>query len=153
MRWAEISIEVSCGAAEAAATIASDYSPAGVAVLGPMLVQESALDNGLSDVELAGIEIKSDAVVRFYAPDDEKELASMLSEMRKRLENEVNCSCQGKGVIGISVRMADESEWSGWKQNFKPFRLGSRIVVSPTWEDAHPLPGDIVIKIDPGQAF
>ncbi len=153
MRWAEISIEVKCNAAEEVASIASDYAPAGVAVLDPALIDEAKRDGGLSDLELGGLKREGNAIVRFFAPDDEAELAALLSEMRKRLDKEVNCSSTGRDVISINVRMVDEAEWSGWKQSFKPFRLGSKLLVSPTWEKPDALPEDLVIRIDPGQAF
>ena len=40
-----------------------------------------------------------------------------------------------------------------WKENFKPKRLGRRITVKPSWEPYAPSPGEVVLTIDPGQAF
>ena len=45
-------------------------------------------------------------------------------------------------------------EWSSsWKVHFKPLRVGKHLLILPTWEDAAELPGDLVIRIDPGMAF
>ena len=45
-------------------------------------------------------------------------------------------------------------DWSSsWKVYFKPMRVGKRLLIVPTWEDAEELPGDLVIHIDPGMAF
>jgi ribosomal protein L11 methyltransferase len=41
----------------------------------------------------------------------------------------------------------------GWRAYFKPLRVGERLVVRPSWEDYAPRPGDVVITLDPGQAF
>ena len=153
MRWGEISIEVKCNAAEEVASIASDYAPAGVAVLDPSLIDEAKRAGGLSELELGSMKREGNAIVCFFAPDDEAELAALLSEMRKRLDKEINCSSTGQDVISINVRMVDEAEWTGWKQSFKPFRLGSKLLVSPTWENPDALPEDLVIRLDPGQAF
>lgn len=50
-----------------------------------------------------------------------------------------------------TVRLED---WStSWKANFKPLRVGRRLLVVPTWEEAHAGPDDIVLLIDPGMAF
>ena len=153
MRWAEISIETRCGATEQVASIASDYSPSGVAIIDPEVTEEAGRLQGLSELELSGVSGDEVAIVRFYASDDEAGLASMLSELRQRLATEVSC-CEGSSdVVSISVRMADESEWSGWKQAFKPFRLTGRIVVSPDGKVDGESDGCIVITIDPGQAF
>ena len=48
----------------------------------------------------------------------------------------------------------DEEDWAeGWKQFWKVQRLGTRIVVRPTWEAYDALPGDLVLDLDPRQAF
>ncbi|MFC1464362.1 MAG: 50S ribosomal protein L11 methyltransferase [Candidatus Brachytrichaceae bacterium NZ_4S206] len=45
-------------------------------------------------------------------------------------------------------------EWKErWKEFFKPTRIGRRIVVRPSWEPFEPSEGDVVITLDPGQAF
>ena len=40
-----------------------------------------------------------------------------------------------------------------WREFFKASRLGERIVVRPPWEEVTSGPRDVVITIDPGQAF
>ena len=40
-----------------------------------------------------------------------------------------------------------------WKEHFKPRRLGRRITVRPSWEPYDPAPEEVVLTIDPGQAF
>lgn len=61
-------------------------------------------------------------------------------------------------LAGIPVTctrsVSDEEDWAeGWKQFWKVQRLGARIVVRPTWESYEALPGDIVLDLDPRQAF
>jgi ribosomal protein L11 methyltransferase len=41
----------------------------------------------------------------------------------------------------------------GWKAYFKPLRVGERFVVRPSWEPYEAQPNDLVITLDPGQAF
>jgi len=41
----------------------------------------------------------------------------------------------------------------GWKAYFKPLRVGERFVVRPSWEPYTAQPNDLVITLDPGQAF
>lgn len=58
------------------------------------------------------------------------------------------------GQANIKVAMADDYEWKDkWKEFFKPQKVGSRIVVKPTWYDYEKNPEDLVIQIDPGMAF
>lgn len=45
-------------------------------------------------------------------------------------------------------------EWRDkWREFFKPTRIGARLVVRPSWEPFDAGPNDVVITLDPGQAF
>jgi ribosomal protein L11 methyltransferase len=41
----------------------------------------------------------------------------------------------------------------GWRKYWKPMRVGERLVVKPSWEPFAAQPQDVVITLDPGQAF
>jgi len=58
------------------------------------------------------------------------------------------------GAVETQVLEFEEQNWDEvWKQYFKPRRIGERFVVTPSWEPYEPLPDDLVITLDPGQAF
>lgn len=58
------------------------------------------------------------------------------------------------GASRIECEEIEEVNWAeSWKQFFKPRRIGSRIVVRPTWEPFTCNEQDIEIVIDPGQSF
>lgn len=54
----------------------------------------------------------------------------------------------------VSLGEIEEEDWSEtWKAQFKPFAVGDRIWIQPSWDDSGD-PGDrLVLIIDPGQAF
>jgi ribosomal protein L11 methyltransferase len=53
-----------------------------------------------------------------------------------------------------TLTAVNAEDWSSsWKVHFKPLRVGKRLLIVPTWEDAAELPGDLVLRIDPGMAF
>lgn len=58
----------------------------------------------------------------------------------------------GAGHIGS--RTVEDSGWAdAWKVSFKPFPVGRRFWIKPTWDD-QPVPPDRVrIELDPGMAF
>src|SRR4030067_3788872 len=60
---------------------------------------------------------------------------------------------RGGGSFGSAAEIADFGGAEKWKENFKPRRLGRRITVKPSWEPYAPFPGEVVLTIDPGQAF
>jgi ribosomal protein L11 methyltransferase len=52
-----------------------------------------------------------------------------------------------------SHSIADAGWADAWKVHFKPLRVGERFIVCPTWEEPGGGEQDLVIRIDPGQAF
>ena len=75
-------------------------------------------------------------LVAHFASDDEARIAGATLKWPCRLEH----------VIG--------DDWKHrWREFFKPSRLGEHIVVRPPWEEVETKKGDVVITIDPGQAF
>lgn len=58
------------------------------------------------------------------------------------------------GALTISHQGVQEQDWSEcWKQYYKPFRAGKRLVIKPSWEDWDAQPEDLIIELDPGMAF
>lgn len=52
------------------------------------------------------------------------------------------------------VSYIKEEDWANnWKEHFKPSRIGTRLVIKPTWEDYTAKEDDIIIELDPGMAF
>lgn len=75
-------------------------------------------------------------LVAHFASDDEARIAGGTLRWPSRLEH----------VVG--------DDWKHrWREFFKPSRLGEHIVVRPPWEEVETKKGDVVITIDPGQAF
>ncbi|SNB47576.1 50S ribosomal protein L11 methyltransferase [Geobacter sp. DSM 9736] len=53
-----------------------------------------------------------------------------------------------------SIQALGDEDWANnWKAFFKPSRIGCNLVIKPTWEEYSASPGDIVLELDPGQAF
>jgi ribosomal protein L11 methyltransferase len=78
-----------------------------------------------------------------------------LDGCRRRLEEEVGRLGNHIGLVyRLSYRQVDEQNWAeSWKAFFWPQKIGSRIVVKPSWRDYNVKPGDLVIELDPGMAF
>jgi len=54
----------------------------------------------------------------------------------------------------LSTRLVHEEDWAeAWKAHFPVMRFGHHVVIQPTWREYEAAPDDIVIKLDPGQAF
>jgi len=56
--------------------------------------------------------------------------------------------------IKISYTLVKEENWAElWKANFRPLKVGQRLVIVPPWESYVPEKEEVVIFIEPGQAF
>ncbi|MDT8440683.1 MAG: 50S ribosomal protein L11 methyltransferase [Desulfuromonadales bacterium] len=51
------------------------------------------------------------------------------------------------------VAVADADWANSWKQHFTPFLVGDRLVIRPSWVEWLATPGQVVLTLDPGQAF
>ncbi len=142
MEWLEISVTCSEEHAEAVADVLARCVPGGVAI------QQDALD-------LRGDEWRPDgplepiATVRAYLP-----VEPALEEKRRQVEEALWHLRQIASIPEPAFRTIAEEEWANaWKEHFHVTRLGRRFVVKPSWREYSPEEGDIVLELDPGQAF
>ena len=58
------------------------------------------------------------------------------------------------GATKVDSAPYEEVDWAeAWKKFFKPRRIGKRFLIVPSWESTEIGPEDLVIHLDPGQAF
>ena len=58
----------------------------------------------------------------------------------------------GAGTVSVSTTK-DEDWANNWKQYFKPFKVGEKLVIKPSWEDYDNSDGRIILEIDPASSF
>jgi ribosomal protein L11 methyltransferase len=57
-------------------------------------------------------------------------------------------------VKSIRITEIPDEDWAhNWKQYYRPFRIGARIVIKPSWEEHAAEDRDLIIELDPGMAF
>ncbi|MDD3411906.1 MAG: 50S ribosomal protein L11 methyltransferase [Eubacteriales bacterium] len=58
------------------------------------------------------------------------------------------------GTLEMELQNVADEDWAeNWKKYYKPFRIGSHLVVKPTWEPYALQSGDVLVELDPGMAF
>ncbi|MDR2531693.1 MAG: 50S ribosomal protein L11 methyltransferase [Oscillospiraceae bacterium] len=71
-----------------------------------------------------------------------------------RLLGKVRRLCAGLRIEQSTVR---EEDWADcWKEYFKPFKVGERFIIKPSWEniaDIKEYDADLILEIDPATAF
>ncbi|MBU5463906.1 50S ribosomal protein L11 methyltransferase [Anaerotignum sp. MSJ-24] len=92
--------------------------------------------------------------ITFFVRDNMngKETFELVKEMLKNAkENEKEIDF---GSLDITVKNIKEDDWANnWKKYFKPFAVGDKIVIRPSWEEYNDDGNKTVLKIDPGHVF
>ena len=137
--WLELSVEAPPEFVEPLSQVFLRYGNGGVAV--------EEQDGYLPDEgDLPG---QRRATIRTFMPLD-----ASAAERRGRIDVAVRLIAALAPVSDLAERVLPEEEWrDAWKKHFKPLRIGSRIVVRPTWSTDKPLEGEATIWLDPGMAF
>lgn len=98
------------------------------------------------DEELVSSVMNEETSVTFYL-EDGKEADGLKKKIKEALT-------ESKIRVRISETPVKNEDWeNNWKKYYKPLRIGSHIVIKPTWEDFSPEEGDRVVELDPGMAF
>ena len=70
----------------------------------------------------------------------------------KNIEQEVALDL-GRLEIETTFNLNDEEWLNKWKEFYKPFTLGEKILIKPVWEDVENTDGKVVFNINPGHVF
>jgi len=109
---------------------------------------------------LAGLELNQaiwhdpdtqEAVIRVYC-----ENADAAEQARVRLSESMQAwnELLGNELPEITCHTLRKEDWTEkWKEFFHAFRVSSRLVVKPSWENFDARPNDIIIELDPGMSF
>ena len=106
------------------------------------------------DEELSKEKQEAETNVKIYV-EDSPEGAELLAQVDAGLA--AIRARDAEGAFGrcitelASIRRED---WeNNWKQYFKPFAVGEKFIIKPSWETCDNLDGRIVLEIDPSSSF
>jgi len=88
------------------------------------------------------IENESGYIFNIFLKDNSPEIDLLEKFLAKHLD------------IEVSYKVLKEENWAEiWKANFKPLKIGKKLVIIPSWEKHKADPENVVIIIEPAQAF
>jgi ribosomal protein L11 methyltransferase len=94
-----------------------------------------------------------ETTVSVYLPKASVWSAAKRLRMRDRLQRIRDCGLN-PGSGRISARTIRREDWAeSWKRHFKPFTVGSSLLVKPSWSRMRPKRGQAVVVLDPGLSF
>lgn len=138
--WLEICVNVDGEAAEAVAAALEQYAHKGSVVIEQLGDQNDPDPRALVD----------ELIVKIYLPDYQD-----TPVIRRKIEEALYYLGRLYPIPDPSYSKILEEDWStAWRKNFKPFRIGERTWIQPSWLDADEIAeNDLVITLDPGMAF
>ena len=142
IKWVEITCAVPEAMAEAFADFLLKLTGNGVSI-------ENRIVDTFNIDDLINEPVKS---VKCYLPEN-GEVRSAITKIEEYLLAEGGDYSEFKFSLP-TVSLLKEEDWANsWKANFKPTRIGKRLVIKPSWESFEAAADDILLELDPGMAF
>jgi len=148
MHWTEIIVKVNIADLEIASAIAQMVVPNGIYIEDYSNLEKEVEEFGpVEMIDDALLEKdKESALIHVYINPEENP-AEALAFLFERYSSE-------KIENQISTKNVNDEDWANnWKKYFKPFEVGDKIVVKPTWEHYENTQGKIILEIDPNMSF
>lgn len=119
-------------------------------------LEESSMYWDYVDEELLNKE-KEETKVKVYVSDNPygheillriKEAIASLKARKEEIGLEL-----GRLDIETTENLNDEDWLNKWKEYYKPFEIGEKLLIKPIWEDIEDSKGRVVFNINPGHVF
>ncbi len=92
---------------------------------------------------------EGDTRVILYIPENAQGI-EMMSGLKLGLKE----LGEGYGSLAVTVNNVCEEDWeNNWKKFFKPFNVGEKLLIKPTWENVENTENRKILEIDPGSSF
>ena len=157
MEWTEVNIYTTTEGIELVCSKLTDIGVKGFAIRDAEDFKEFLENkNGqwdYIDKDLIGL-TDCETCITVYIPSNDQgaemltAIKSMLSEMR------ANDTEKLYGRLEAELTSIREEDWANnWKQYFKPFKVGEKLVIKPSWEDYDNADNRVILEIDPASSF
>ena len=157
MEWTEVNIYTTTEGIELLCSKLGDIGIKGFSIKDPEDFKEFLENkNGQWDYiddDLMGLS-ECETCVTVYIPTNGQgaemliAIKSMLAEMKAA---DTECAY---GRLEAEMSSIREEDWANnWKQYFKPFKVGEKLVIKPSWEEYDNSDGRIILEIDPASSF
>ncbi|MCL5057080.1 MAG: 50S ribosomal protein L11 methyltransferase [Actinobacteria bacterium] len=146
----EIGITVHREDMDAVSDIFDGLGTGGVVIEDPALIYD-VVSGGSEDtvaMDISLVDPEAPPCIKGYLPADDG-FGDLLSGLLDALGS-INRSYPPE----VTLREVEDEDWMNrWRDYYHPFRVGKRLMVKPTWEQADTGEGLLVIEMDPGMAF
>lgn len=152
--WIEVRVIIKSEALEPISGIFYGLDCKGVAIEDPNDIlgrEQGPLTWDFADINVLEHKGTVAVVKAYFAEEDNiEEILVYINEKIKELKDMGIDVGEGK----VENEKMFEEDWANnWKKYYKPTKVGSKIVVKPTWEDYETKNDELLVELDPGMAF
>ncbi len=106
------------------------------------------------DEDLVREKSSGESRLKFYL-DDVPETKETIRALEEALRDLGSRDKNGEyGTLSLTAELVRKEDWeNNWKEFFKPFPVGKRFLIKPSWEEVGDTQGRIVLEIDPASSF
>ena len=156
MAWYEISVKTKEACIDAVSGILYTLGANGIQIVNPNDPDLNGNASGLWDFfepENTTLDFDGVLMTAYFDIEEAHEVEGFIKSIEKQVAD-LRAFDLPVADAEVLCKGVNPQDWENeWKKYFKPFRLGHRMVVKPSWESFDVKPGDLVIEIDPGNAF
>ena len=105
------------------------------------------------DDDLMGLSNCESCVTVYIA--DNSQGAELLVSLKSTLRSMAEADTEKKlGRLEAELSNIREEDWANnWKQYFKPFTIGEKLLIKPSWENCDNADKRVILEIDPASSF
>lgn len=157
MNWLKVTIYTSKQGLEIITGILLQLGVTGFVIQDPDDFEEFLKGQGTQwdymDDEVAKLKDSETSITVYFA--DNMQGNEMFVELKNTMKRLKAADINGDyGRLTIDLGNVNEEDWANnWKQYFKPFEVGEKFVIKPSWEDYTVQTNRIILEIDPGSSF
>lgn len=158
MKWLEATIHTSTQAIDRLTGILMDYGIDCFEIQDKKDFAEFLKDTEIYwdyvDEDLVKEKSQGETKIKIYMPEcaKSKEILQMLESALYQLK--IQDTDKQYGTLKLEISSVNQEDWeNNWKQYFKPFTIGEKFVIKPSWETYHENTNRIILEIDPASSF
>ncbi len=156
MNWLEVTIETSKQGLEIITGLLMQMGVTGFVIQDPDDFDEFLTYQGKTwdymDENVAALKNCSTNITFYLAENGQGQ--ETFKEIKKMLERLKTSKEFDYGSLALSLNNVNEEDWANnWKKYFKPFTVGEKFVIKPTWENYDETTDRMILEIDPNSSF
>lgn len=157
MEWIECKAEVEREAVEIVSAVLIESGVGGFQIEDDRELQEflNDKDKNWDYAEDNLYELNREEIIfTFYVSNNDYGL-ELLANVRSNLlfASRQNLDVDISKVDFKSVNVDEDTWLNEWKKYYKPFKIGDRVIIRPSWEEYEPKENEVVFNIEPGHVF